>query len=885
MVVFRAQLENALVRRAEELEGQVRANKELGAQLRPLIGHAKSLPQLFGDAALAQHFAERVLARVVARAVAGRPDTADDDATQSQFFETDLILPDDAPLNDAAQPVRYYYQTQLASADPSRRKAAVELLNSVVDTAIGNVFQLEQNTGGMTLQDIILGVRQILFEDGRDLVLLIEDFAALSGIQETLLKVCIQEGERDGRKVRATMRTALALTDGYLTGRDTILTRAQRVWLVGAQQQSEDEIKAAVVDMAGAYLNAARWGAGQLREQFEDRVNRGGLTGWLETWRDEGEADEQVALLDGFGWAARGVSLFPFNRAALEQMAQRHLVEGGRMSFNPRRIINEILRPVLLLRPAFETGAFPPPDLQGIRPNAFVAGWVSQVTASPAIQRRLNALLAIWGGNPGQEAALARLSPSVFTAFGLPTPAELANLKHTPEPVTPGLVSQPETESVDPHPAPVATEDDAFVLEWKAKLEAWAGGEILAQTDARNLRNALTALLSDAMDWPALRLRRQEIKAGWLHIDNARGNLAAGRRLVVCEHHQDETGAIRAGLLGALRFERVGAWSYPQADQDYVATSAIIDDLRRQLEPLLLQEAKAQAGALGRALITQARIAGMSPPVRIAGAEAVLHGLFDPAPALEATPQDEAWDALRASAFHLHSGDARSRLQSEFLEHVAAVQGEKGRAAFAIDAARVLECLTEAPETPGEGLPEDLRTFIAGLGEQRIWTRLQPLITRLRTFQESVAALIEGRLDKADFVADVREVVILLQETGAWPEGSSLRLIDFESRLIEFQGSPIVELVDRTAVVVGEAQRDQVPKLLNALGSIDLGLIQRTMSFLSTVDELLRLAEPRAAQAEAARAQANPDAIADELSALLGVMATAGTEPQPETAT
>jgi hypothetical protein len=73
---------------------------------------------------------------------------------------------------------------------------------------------------------------------------------------------------------------------------------------------------------------------------------------------------------------------------------------------------------------------------------------------------------------------------------------------------------------------------------------------------------------------------------------------------------------------------------------DYVAVSAIVDNLRRQLEPLLVREAMSQAAALGRALLMQARIAGLAPPVRIAGAEGVLHGLFDPAPMRDSALQD-----------------------------------------------------------------------------------------------------------------------------------------------------------------------------------------------------------------------------------------------------
>src|SRR5205085_2457335 len=61
--------------------------------------------------------------------------------------------------------------------------------------------------------------------DGMELVLLIEDFVVLSGLQGQLLQVMVQEAMRDGRQVRCTMRAAIAYTPGYLHT-DTVLSRA-----------------------------------------------------------------------------------------------------------------------------------------------------------------------------------------------------------------------------------------------------------------------------------------------------------------------------------------------------------------------------------------------------------------------------------------------------------------------------------------------------------------------------------------------------------------------------------------------------------------------------------------------------------------------------------
>lgn len=881
VVLFRAQIENALATRAEALMLEAREHKDRAPELRPLIGHAQMLPKLFGDAALKDHFDETVLARVVARALRGRGDEAEGDETQSQFFAEDLLLPEAVDLSEAALPVKTYYQTQLAVQDVRRRQAAADLLNTIVDTAIGNVFQLEQSTGGITLQDIILGIREILLKDDMDLVLLVEDFAALSGIQDVLLKVCVQEGTHDGKKVRATMRTALALTDGYLASRDTILTRAQRVWVIGHRDQSDDEIKSAVVEMVGAYLNAARWGEDGLRKRFDRRGADDGLTGWLPVWQDEGQSDAETEALDAFGFSARGHALFPFNRLAIEQLVQQHLTEANRLVFNPRRVINEILRRPLLMRGTFVSGNFPPPDFHGLRPNVYLAGLVRQASQPEPVKRRLASALAVWAGNAADQTALAHVSPAIFSTFSLPTPTELANVSFVPEqrpaPSPAGPMPGEDPPSAPSRSPPAAIEQDPRVANWSKKLDAWASGTELVQADARELRSALAAMLRGTINWSALRIPDQEIKATWLSIAGARNNPVAGRILVVCDHYEDEDGTLREGFLGALRFSFHGhRWDYPDADIDYVASAAIIDRLVAQLTPMLIAEAKAQTAAIGRALLNQSRIIGLSPPVRPTGAEPLLRGLFSPPPPMETQAFEEGWDQLRAQATASVSGrSTRGVLQELLLDRSASFQGT-GSIPFAVDTVRLLEALgDDAPPSLPDGLPDEARTFIPTMSDARIWGRLQAVIAKLRAFRSEIADYIDESLDKGAFVANLREIIPLLQKTNCWPSNLTIKLSEFEIRLTEFQTSRFVELVDKTATIVDEADREQIPKLLNALGSLDLGLIQRTMSFLTIANEIVSQAEPRVTQQEAVRGQSDPNTVATEIANLLeGVSGT-----------
>lgn len=882
VVLFRAQIENALASRAEALLLEAREHKDRAVELRPLIGHAQMLPKLFGDAALKDHFDETVLARVVARALRGREDGADGDETQSQFFAEDLLLPDAIDLNEAALPVKTYYQTQLAVQDMRRRQAAADLLNTIVDTAIGNVFQLEQSTGGITLQDIILGIREILLKDDMDLVLLVEDFAALSGIQDVLLKVCVQEGTHDGKKVRATMRTALALTDGYLASRDTILTRAQRVWVIGHREQSDDEIKGSVIEMVGAYLNAARWSEDGLRKRFDRRGADDGLTGWLPAWQDEEQSDEEAEALAAFGFSAGGHALFPFNRLAIEQLVHQHLTEANRFIFNPRRVINEILRRPLLMRSTFVSGSFPPPEFHGLRPNAYLAGLVRQVSQPEHVKRRLGSALAVWAGNAADQAALAHVPPAIFSTFSLPTPAELANVAFVPTPTRPTSLADPtpgETlPSAPPPPPPTRAEQDPRVAAWSKKLDAWASGTELVQADARELRSALAAMMKGAINWTALRIPDQEIKATWLAVAGARNNPVGGRILVVCDSQDDQEGTLREGFLGALRFGFNGyRWDYPEADIDYVASAAIIDRLVAQLVPMLVAEANAQTAVIGRALLNQSRIVGLSPPVRPAGAEPLLRGLFSPPPQVETQVFEEGWDQLRAQATGSVNGrSTRTIMQGLLLERSASFQGT-GSKPFAVDSPRLLDVLAgDPPAGPlPDGLPDEVRTFIPTMTDARIWGRLQSVIAKLRAFRSEIADYVDDSFDKGAFVADLREIIPLLQKTNCWPDNVTIKLSEFEIRLTEFQTSRFVDLMEKTAMIVDEADREQIPKLLNALGSLDLGLIQRTMSFLTLANQIVSQAEPRVTQQEALRGQSDPNSVAAEITSLLeGVSGT-----------
>jgi hypothetical protein len=636
--------------------------------------------------------------------------------------------------------------------------------------------------------------------------------------------------------------------------------------------------------MVGAYLNAARWGEDELRRLFKLQGPEQSLTDWLPVWQDQNLSDAESEAAAAFGFNGKGDALFPFNRNAIEQLADRHLTQGGRLIFNPRRVINEILRSTLLMRQSFEAHGFPPADFQDLRPNANLASWIRQNHLSEPISRRLATLLAIWGGNPVDPAEIAHIPPAVFSTFNLPTPSDLANIAFIPKVSIPAIV----TASTDAEGAAGASEaelpsgpgsapEDPKIADLRVKLDAWADGTHLGQTDAREIRNALFEMLKDAIDWPSLRIRASELKANWINIPQARGNQPTGRQLFVCDNSRDEDGSIRVGLLGAVRFAAINGkrWAYPRADDDYVASAAIVDHLLAQLKPKLVEDAKSQASTIGRALITQSRIAGLAPPVRLAGSDAVFSGLFANPEPRESQAFEENWDKLRNNALgFIGAKPARDILQSELLARIACFQGDSGRTPFAIDIARLLEIVgTDAAGAEAiDGLPEEVRTFIRPIAENRLWTQLTQIIARLSAFRAQIGDFIDDDFDKAGFIADLREIVRLLAATGTTPTNLPMSMREFEQRLVEFQGSAIVDLVTKATTII-ETDREQMQKLLNALGSIDLGLIDRTRSFLNHTTALVAAAEVSVAREEADRSQVDPDAVAKELIIMLSVIA------------
>ena len=840
--LFYANLKMALSGLANDTLAQLRDNPNLpnAKSLRSKVDHARKLPILFADSTTEKHFSSAIFAPIISRAV-GDPDKDLPTEKLPQFTIDDLILPDTIDLAEASKEVRTYYQTILnRESSGSTRGEAVTILNEVVDEAIRGMFQLGQSIGGVTLEEIILEIRELLMHQGKELVLLVEDFAALSGIQEILLRICIQEAVREGKLVRSPMRTALALTDGYLKGRDTISTRAKREWIVLSEFKDSSQVVDATVDLVGAYLNAARWGYDGIVNLYSQAgVEQGkSLTDWIKPFEDDDKGYETAELLNAFGKNSRQEYLFPFNREAIALLAAKHMTVGGQLEFNPRRVINYIIRDTLLMRPDFEKNRFPGEQFQGARVTADIASWLSQASISSQERGRMESVLCYWGGNPRTIREL-RLSESVFKAFGVKSPQDLG--EHLPAPLPTVTAREIKVREVKVEPAKKESPPNPRLTLWQTNLEQWASGIEMGQKEANDLRQEIARAVNKWLEGNPSRPKGKPFPYTAVSIPNARGNKQIDP--VVCavsESHHDPTGNARRTLLAFARLlTHDRRLDYDQADEDAVLTANLSEKFGEQYLAHLLAEQDAESAFLIKCAIMQARILGFGPR-QIKTPEELRYLLTEeikapkPEDTQSSSPISESWQALRAEAASTRAAGLRL-----LEERLGCFQGT-GTTLQALDIVRAWRNFKGTPSAPKETFP-GVSQFLARTSETRLKATASQVVSALKTFSDNVVASLGEDFEKEKLLQNFQALLTNLEANGIWPPRYDRAAV--KANLTRFQQTAIKDSMETVQKLVKAETVNSMDDLLYHLGRVDFEVVTKTRDFLKFAESFIEDAE------------------------------------------
>nr|WP_276147165.1 protein DpdH [Streptomyces sporangiiformans] len=408
-----------------------------------------------------------------------------------RFSLEDLPLSPEAITGDMAAPTRQIFGILMSR--PELQGLTVELLNEHLDKAVREISTL----GGGRLLGAMQKVREIYARQGKEIILLVEDFALIQGVQGELLDAITETSEREGRRVLAPMRTLMALTSGYF--HDLPETAATRISAsTGGFVYNLDivleEGKTGTEELASfvaRYLNAARVG----RTALEGTSN-GSVPNKCE------DCPVRSICHDSFGVSAQGYGLYPFNRSALTRVVHSLAPKENPFSFTPRNILSNGVIPILNdAYSAIEKGAFPSAFFQdnykGVKgitrslPNSVS----EEIDArDPLNAKRRRTALEFWADSPTQ---LSNLEQGIREAFSLPALDSLTE-KPISTPKGEAAASEPDTPITPPPRA-----DESPVLRRKIQVvEDWAAdGSRLTSEEANNIRTVISRSVLYREDW------------------------------------------------------------------------------------------------------------------------------------------------------------------------------------------------------------------------------------------------------------------------------------------------------------------------------------------------------------------------------------------------
>lgn len=415
--------------------------------------------------------------------------------TDSEFTERDLefqAVPGDLDRR-AAQAL-----TRLQT--PANRGEAIQVLNAALDDAKRILLGLDLGL----VQEVFRSIRRVLLQNNKELVLLIEDFADLSGLQNEVLQAAIQNGVVDGRCEFCTLRTALAYTDTFIQA-STVLSRAGYVFYV-PRQFGEKEVLTRSERLIASYLRAARLGSAALEVAFGRTDSSRPSFPPAPTPNDEVEE-----LLKAFG-EVDGIPLFPFNPQAIARLLRDRYHGQEELAFVPRDIITGIMKDLLQHRAAFERGEFPSdafkPHAAAVLSAEQAMSLAETVPNGDARRPRLERLLRYWGADPRVAKAFGiSLEKQVESELARRAREEQVRLetekrirKEEEERVAGGIDRNGVRSRSEP-PRP-AQQGDFPSEETKRTFQHWREGTDIAEIGKRGkLRKAIDEALRPALAW------------------------------------------------------------------------------------------------------------------------------------------------------------------------------------------------------------------------------------------------------------------------------------------------------------------------------------------------------------------------------------------------
>jgi hypothetical protein len=695
-----------------------------------------------------------VISRLVKEALKGKQD--DDKSHPFAFTDADLPL-SVADASRANLDVQTLFGQLIDS--PTLREVSIELLNDNLGPAIRTLFGM----GGTRLSEVMFAVRRELLAQGMELVLLVEDFTILQGIQRELLDAITEAPVRSGRQELCSIRMAMAVTTGYFaTIAQTFSTRAEFTGHVfsldvALSQTGRGVAPDDVADFVAGYLNASRLGQAHLEEALREAgTERAMHRRWVPNACHE--CPHSDACHEAFGVSRDGFGLYPFNAPALGRAVESRSPK----NFDPRRILGSVVRYTLdqqradIVRGEFPSRAF---ALQFAAPSLPVldADLAEDLRSMDAVNAdRRVVLLTFWGGRPTK---VVNLPAGIHEAFAIP------ELKDTEIQRPPRRAGGLLTVSTASPAGPVGAPPLPPLLQLRlADIDQWSNGtKDLDQALARDVRRFLHAAVVAHIDWNDELLQQTDDSVGpqagkffrqaSIDIDKAQGSGAYRPDSAVTIHlpMTTESATLFRSIVLAQHY---GHWAFDRGDERLRRLTTRLDTWSREVVATV-RAGRSHAGTWDLVASATELLAFTARILNLPGAHS--HANADLASALltdviaSVARRNNRWDKLADAC----ASDNRRKIRDALLARIGARQGN-GRAQ-AIDITALVPTiatfrrtwtLTEPPdEAPGH--------FQRLYREIQRWreSAISDELTRLGAWHERVTAALDPTASPAE-VAD-----------------------------------------------------------------------------------------------------------------------------------
>ncbi len=441
-----------------------------------------TLPDLFQDPYMRQaHFLgdSTVISEIVDHIFA-QSNAQDRPDQRREFVKEDLPL-GGLDFVAASTPAKNAMRT-IDLDPPSNLPLAIDIINRNLNRAIARTLSFS----GDRVEELMARLRGYLKLQNKELLLLVEEFARLQGIDRALLQAITSQGDEQQCKIR----TAIAVTTGFF--QSVAETAYMRTTHVVDMDRSAGRVEGRSVtqdslsQFTARYLNAVRLGPDAIGQWNETAAASERPKSKCDDCLHQSECHTVFGAVDGYG-------LYPFTKQSLWNAASRADTSMPRR-LNPRVLQNDLLVEVLdNFAPEIVTGRFPPykllEKLEGITSLPPVAQ-AELRNRNPQIFERWAAFLELYDGT----GKIINLDERLRAAFEVPEipGADAADASTSGEEA---IIDEPSTQL-----SPTSKED--------LLIEQWLSGDGFDQTLVNKLRLLVFSAISNAIDWDMIGLAK-----------------------------------------------------------------------------------------------------------------------------------------------------------------------------------------------------------------------------------------------------------------------------------------------------------------------------------------------------------------------------------------